>query len=116
VVGDDGVVRVSGADVEGFGDKEGWLCGRAERGKEKGFREGYAKRLCFNLQRGVMGRTPWCKNYTFVPTLCFWEKVEEKGVVDAAGLPCLVALVQYAGQFVQGGQRWSKLVKATSMG
>jgi hypothetical protein len=27
-------------------------------------RESYAKRSCVDLKRGVMGRAPWCKNYT----------------------------------------------------
>jgi hypothetical protein len=26
--------------------------------------ESYAKRSCVDLKRGVMGRAPWCKNYT----------------------------------------------------
>jgi hypothetical protein len=29
-----------------------------------GERESYAKRSCVDLKRGVMGRAPWCKNYT----------------------------------------------------
>jgi hypothetical protein len=27
-------------------------------------RESYAKRSCVDLKRGIMGRAPWCKDYT----------------------------------------------------
>jgi hypothetical protein len=33
-------------------------------------RESYAKRSCVDLKRVVMGRAPWCKNYTAVPLPC----------------------------------------------
>jgi hypothetical protein len=33
-------------------------------------RESYAKRSCVDLKRGVMGRAPWCKNYTVPLPLC----------------------------------------------
>jgi hypothetical protein len=34
-------------------------------------RESYAKWSCVDLKRGIMGRAPWCKNYT-VPLPCDW--------------------------------------------
>jgi hypothetical protein len=37
--------------------------------QENNKRESYAKRSCVDLKRGVMGRAPWCKNYT-VPLPC----------------------------------------------
>jgi hypothetical protein len=52
----------------------GWATGSKDKepaimhaaGRE---RERYAKRSCVDLKRGVMGRAPWCKNYT-VPLPC----------------------------------------------
>ena len=35
--------------------------GDAERERE---REIYARRPCIVLQRGIVGRVPWCKDYT----------------------------------------------------
>jgi hypothetical protein len=42
------------------------LLGGAVRGDVFGEikRATYAKRSCVDLKRGVMGRAPWCENYT----------------------------------------------------
>jgi hypothetical protein len=45
-------------------DNMNMWCQARSTGNPGGEKESYAKTLCVDLKRGIMGRAPWCKNYT----------------------------------------------------
>jgi hypothetical protein len=60
-------------------------------------RERHAKRSCVDLKRGVMGRAPWCKNYTVSLALGVIYSVPTDPMLLLLPLTCAMTIAAAAG-------------------